>query len=106
MEKRLEIEHCCERKAECFSKGKSVLTHTHTGELSQPVSAVYSYSIIVLSPHFLFTGKRMFLMMQHVEISMNHAQTGTLDEMAAEINTTNQQKPPDQRPPTGNFKEF
>lgn len=56
--KRLEIEHCCERKAKCFSKGKSVLTHTHTGELSPPVSAMYSYSIIVLSPHFLFTGKK------------------------------------------------
>lgn len=42
-----------------FFKGeKCVNTHTHTGELSPPVSAVYSYSIIVLSPHFLFTGKK------------------------------------------------
>lgn len=56
--KRVEIEHCYERKAECLSKGKSVLTHT--GELSLPVSAADSYSIIVLSSHFLFTGKNVF----------------------------------------------
>lgn len=74
-----------------FVKGKKCV-NTHRGTVTACLCrGQLQYYCSLFSLFILFTG-RMFLIIQHVQIPMNHAQTGTLDEMAREINTTPKQQ--------------